>query len=700
MKIGGAPRFSGTPQTLRRLSVAAGLLLVAGILAGQGVWSSIAQDRQEEDAAQIEALSQTLGSRMQKHARDFRAATTEATGDVVSDLALARQRVPDVSDIKWWDRASLDDSYTSLAIAANQGFARLADAERLLAGNEKVVATASFTRVPKIQDPVLVLSAKHADRVIQALRPSADILETFQQQAPSGLTVALVQDGQVVSVTGGASLDLSALDVVSVGPVRLSVAYQPRAIPSPWLGALPLQWMAAGVMALLALVIAFLPRLRRPALVAGKKKGASEDTAQSTAAAPAPVFRPAAVVALPSSMQAAGEEVGPAPVDQATAPSAQSPNYSVWFTASGLVFEEGDSRPLPDSSQMRSLMRGFVEQLGDVAGKRVILATDGRPLSQSLGKWSSEALSSSGAHVQIQSPLPLSAIPFVFAQAKASAMPAEVVLWIGDGREEVEASGLVVYQDSGFWTAEEYGRWRLRMGDHLPAHLGNEGDVVEVEPEQLIPALVDRLAVTMQVERPIRAVIDFGNGPIAPLALEAWEAVGMEVVPLHGDVDPSFPNSLARAPSGWSSLSSTVRQFRAEFGAGVSIDGRSFILVNEDGQHIPNSSVVALLAADVLSRHPGARVEFNPQLLDADVIAHAIRESGGIPVPREDLLMNDPLPEGVQLSVADSGNGMCVRFPEDMGAPDAIYAIARVAVLLSLEDQPLAARLDAVVPAV
>lgn len=696
MKIGGAPRFAGTPQTLRRLLIAAGLLLGAGILVGQGVWASMAQQQQEHDAAQLEELSQMLGSRMQKHARDFREATTEATGDVVGDLALARTRVPDVSDIKWWDRATLDASYGSPTIAATQGFARLADAERLMAGNERVVATASFTRVPKIQDPVLVLSARHANRVIQALRPSADVLEAFQAQVPSGMKVALVQDGQVVSLVGGPSLDLTALDVVTVGPARLSVAYQPRIIPTPWLGALPLQWLAAGVLVLVSLLVAFLPRIRRPAVLFGK--GKATDLAQDPAPAPANVFRPAPVTALPSSTQPVGEGAVQLPDGQAALPSVKQPDYAAWFTSTGLVFEQAPARPLPDSAQMRSLMRGLVEQLGGVAGKRVILATDGRPLSQSLGRWSSEALSSSGAHVQIQSPLPLSVIPFVFAQAKGSDMPAEVILWIGDGRENEEASGLWVYQGDGFWPSESYARWRLRMDDHVPAQVGVEGDVVEVGPEQLIPALVDRLAITMQVERPIRAVVDFGNGPISPLASEAWEAVGLEVVPLHGDVDPAFPNALARAPSGWSSLSSTVRQFRADFGAGVSIDGRSFVLVNEDGQQVPNSAVVALLASDVLSRHPGARVEFSPELLEVDVIAHAVREAGGIPVPREDLLMEAPLQEGVQLSVAGTGDGVCVRFPEDMGAPDALYAIARVAVLLSLEDQPLAARLDAVVP--
>ena len=685
MKLGGLRRASSS-LNVQKLLVMGGLLALAGILVVQGVLASADGRAHEESAQQIEALASSLSARVQKHAKDFRAATTQAAGDVAADLALARKQSPTVSDLRWWDRQTLDMAYSSNSAAAVQGFARIADAERLMAGNESMLSVASFARVPKVQDPVLVLSARHADKVVQVLRPSSDILSTFREEAPEGMVVALVQDGQAVAVLGAATLDLTALDVVSVGPSRLSLAYQQPAPSSPWLGTWPLQAMAAAVLTLLALAMWLLPLLRRRSTKVPEESPAPE----------APAFRPAPVSALPSSSSRSASNT---PSGDG-APQSVSSGFANWFGPHGLVFEEAPTHPLPDSAQVRALMRALSEQLGGLSGRVVVLASDGRALSETLSKWSAEALSACGATVQRVAPLPLSAIPLAASLAPKGDAAPEAFLWMGDGREGVEASGLRVYRGSSFWAEEDYGRLRLRLSERVSSPNVTEGEIVELPPSSLVAGQVEKLSIAMQVERPIRMVVDFGNSPVSLLATEAWEAVGIDLIPLHAEVDLSFPNIRARDSSGWSSLTSTVRQFRADFGAGVSIDGSSFVVINEDGQAVRAERVVALLAADLLSRHPGARIEFSPEGLSEEVLASAIRSAGGIPSPNPDLILDRPLPDGVELLAAATPlGGVLLRFRDDQGAPDVIHALARIAVLLSFEDQPLEARLDEVSPA-
>jgi len=171
----------GNLGKIRRFAFSGFFFLFSVALIVQVLLSSAGLRHQEEQTAKMESLSQAMSTKMQKLSKDFLAASREAKGDVVSDMAAIQKRSPGASDLRWWDRGVLDSAYGSKEKASSFGFARLADAERLMAGNEKLLSFSSFARIPNVQEPVIVLSARSGERVIQVLTPSTDVLVFFQK---------------------------------------------------------------------------------------------------------------------------------------------------------------------------------------------------------------------------------------------------------------------------------------------------------------------------------------------------------------------------------------------------------------------------------------------------------------------------------------------------------------------------------------
>ncbi len=60
--------------------------------------------------------------------------------------------------------------------------------------------------------------------------------------------------------------------------------------------------------------------------------------------------------------------------------------------------------------------------------------------------------------------------------------------------------------------------------------------------EEIIPAYIEEIAKGFQLARPIRVVVDCGNGVGSLVAVDLLEAIGAEVIPLYCESDGTFPN--------------------------------------------------------------------------------------------------------------------------------------------------------------
>ncbi len=122
-----------------------------------------------------------------------------------------------------------------------------------------------------------------------------------------------------------------------------------------------------------------------------------------------------------------------------------------------------------------------------------------------------------------------------------------------------------------------------------------------------------RITADVKLARPMRIVIDAGNGVAGAYAPELFRALGCEVEALFCEVDGHFPNHHPdpSVPANLADLIARLRQGEGEIGLAFDGDGDRLGVVARDGGIIYPDRQLMLFAADVLSRHPGALVIYD-----------------------------------------------------------------------------------------
>jgi phosphomannomutase/phosphoglucomutase len=142
-------------------------------------------------------------------------------------------------------------------------------------------------------------------------------------------------------------------------------------------------------------------------------------------------------------------------------------------------------------------------------------------------------------------------------------------------------------------------------------------------------AIVDRHPLA----RPVKVVVDCGNGVASLIAVSTLEAMGAEVVPLFCDSDGTFPNHHPdpTVPENLRDLSQSVTDTGAEFGIAFDGDGDRIGAVNEHGRIIWGDQLLIVLGRDLTNRlGPGEPVIFDVKC--SNLLPEALRAAGAVPV--------------------------------------------------------------------
>ncbi|MDH0373033.1 phosphomannomutase/phosphoglucomutase [Comamonas aquatica] len=153
----------------------------------------------------------------------------------------------------------------------------------------------------------------------------------------------------------------------------------------------------------------------------------------------------------------------------------------------------------------------------------------------------------------------------------------------------------------------------------------------QVRQADVLEAYRARIVGDVQLSRPIKVVVDCGNGVAGATAPGIFRALGCEVLELFSEVDGTFPNHHPD-PSKPENLRDVVRALQetdAELGLAFDGDGDRLGIVTKDGQTIYPDRQMMLFAQDVLSRVPGATILFDVKCTQR--LAPAIRAAGGVP---------------------------------------------------------------------
>ncbi|MDD2846012.1 MAG: phosphomannomutase/phosphoglucomutase [Rhodoferax sp.] len=162
-------------------------------------------------------------------------------------------------------------------------------------------------------------------------------------------------------------------------------------------------------------------------------------------------------------------------------------------------------------------------------------------------------------------------------------------------------------------------RWQLAPGGSL-----REANV--------LPAYRERIVGDIRLARPLKIVIDSGNGIAGASAPGIFRALGCEVIELFSEVDGNFPNHHPdpSKPENLRDLIAALHSSDAELGLAFDGDGDRLGIVTKDGQNIFPDRQMMLFAQDVLSRVPGGKILFDVKCTQR--LAPAITAAGGEPV--------------------------------------------------------------------
>ncbi len=202
---------------------------------------------------------------------------------------------------------------------------------------------------------------------------------------------------------------------------------------------------------------------------------------------------------------------------------------------------------------------------------------------------------------------------------------------------------------------------------------------------------LQRIVGDVKLARPMKIVVDSGNGVAGASAPGILRVLGCEVIELYSEVDGDFPNHHPdpSKPENLVDLIAAVKKHGAELGMAFDGDGDRLGLVTKEGYNIFPDRQLMLLARDVLSRNKGATIIFDVKC--SQRLAAAIREAGGKPLMWKTghSLIKAKLKEtGSPIAGEMSGH---IFFAERWyGFDDGTYTAARVLEILSRSKNPSA----------
>jgi phosphomannomutase len=154
----------------------------------------------------------------------------------------------------------------------------------------------------------------------------------------------------------------------------------------------------------------------------------------------------------------------------------------------------------------------------------------------------------------------------------------------------------------------------------------------QLEHADVLADYTQRIVSDVKLARPMKIVVDSGNGVAGASAPGILRALGCEVIELFSEVDGDFPNHHPD-PSKPENLQDLIRALQAsdaELGLAFDGDGDRLGIVTRDGQNIFPDRQMQLFAQDVLSRVPGGTILFDVKC--SQRLAPAIEAAGGRPL--------------------------------------------------------------------
>ena len=201
-----------------------------------------------------------------------------------------------------------------------------------------------------------------------------------------------------------------------------------------------------------------------------------------------------------------------------------------------------------------------------------------------------------------------------------------------------------------------------------------------------------RIMGDIKLARPMKVIVDCGNGVPGDFAPRLFKDLGCEVHELFCEVDGHFPNHHPdpAKPENLQDVIRALQETDAEIGLAFDGDGDRLGVVTKDGNIIWPDRQLMLFAQDVLSRQPGAKIIYDVKC--TRLLAPAIEAAGGVPMINRTghSFMKAALKANPDAGMAGEMSGHVFFKERWYGFDDGLYTGARLLEILSKVADPSA----------
>lgn len=344
------------------------------------------------------------------------------------------------------------------------------------------------------------------------------------------------------------------------------------------------------------------------------------------------------------------------------------------------IFKAYDIRGIVGKTLTADAVRAIGQALGSEAAARgqrcVAVGRDGRLSGQELAAALAEGLNLAGIDV-----IDVGCVPTPLSYFAAYQLGTHSAVSVTGSHNPPDYNGLkmVLGGETLYGQQIQALRQRIESGDLLKAK--RKGKLSKADVSQ---AYLERITSDVKLSRPMKIVVDCGNGVAGQLGPELLRRMGCEVVPLFCEIDGRFPNHHPD-PSKPENLRDVIRVLKetdAELGLAFDGDGDRLGVVTKEGEIIYPDRQLMLFAADILTRNPGAQIIYDVKC--SRNVALSVRHQGGVPLMWQTghALIKAKLKEtGAPLAGEMSGH---MFFKERWyGFDDGLYAAARLLEIIS-----------------
>ena len=309
-------------------------------------------------------------------------------------------------------------------------------------------------------------------------------------------------------------------------------------------------------------------------------------------------------------------------------PSADNPSHLVKTASStDVIFRAYDIRGIVDQELTQDIVYDIGRAIGSEAADKgisaIVVAKDGRISSPTLSKVLANGILSTGTDILDIGTVPTPVLYFV-----AHHHEGHTGVMLTGSHNPANYNGLKIVMAGETLADDKIQNLKQRINDN---NLQSNAPGTLTENSMFTNEYIGIIADDIRIARPMKVVVDAGNGVAGELAPILLKTLGCEVIELFCDIDGTFPNHHPdpSKPENLTDLISTVGHYQADIGIAFDGDADRLGIVDSNGKIIWPDRQMMLFSKNILARKPGAEIIYDVKC--SRHLAEQIKKYGGRP---------------------------------------------------------------------